>query len=161
MQWGPPPTAAVRDRLCPTRGESTAAFLRRVRPSLTTTHSWIQVHAPGRAAGRAASDERAALAAGQKVLSVASPANAAATMEQLLVVAGESGCATGKWMVFADAAAVDRVWGSIAAAVVAGQLDCSAKVSTRAQQQASPGDFLICVYVAACHDRDAVTYVLG
>eukprot|EP01052_Picozoa_sp_SAG31_P019708 SAG31_NODE_1449_length_8308_cov_2.319893_4_plen_518_part_00 len=151
------------DPLCPELDEPIAAFLLRARPTQVSTHAWVQVHAPGRIAAdeaeRRRGDEAAALAFGQQVLADATPANVAVTVDQLLEVARRTGCATGKWLVFADAATVDQVWGRIATAVVAGHLDYSAQVSTQMQQQANPGNYVICVYVAACHDHGAVTRV--
>ena len=99
-------------RIYPSTGEPIAAFLQRARPIQITTHSWVQVFAPGPSRDR---DEEAALSLGQQVLSAATPGDRN-TVQHLLEVARRTGYATGKWLIFADTATVDQVWRKIAEA---------------------------------------------
>ena len=65
------------------------------------------------------------------------------TVETLDDLAERSGVLTGKWLIYRNAAEVDRVWRTIAQATFKGVLGRSAKVSTAASRREQ---HVICVY---------------
>ncbi|MCJ1285072.1 hypothetical protein MMC26_004410 [Xylographa opegraphella] len=77
----------------------------------------------------------------------------------ILAAARENGCSWGKWMLFPTAAEVNRVWGVVATATVAGELGGAAKVATENGQAENEGR-LICVYTEDFSNRKDVKRVL-
>ena len=78
----------------------------------------------------------------------------------LLAAARETGCTSGKWMLFPMPDDVNRVWSLVATATAAGKLGHAAKVAT----DTGSGDVtprLICVYTDDFSDAGDVRRVLG
>ncbi|KAK1826854.1 hypothetical protein QBC39DRAFT_315996 [Podospora conica] len=84
----------------------------------------------------------------------------AAAAQDLRDLAVECGVVCGKWMLFPEPGAVNRVWGAVAQATANGELGPESKVDTR-----KPGDDgkerLICVYTRDFRDKDDVARVLN
>ncbi|KAK9808455.1 hypothetical protein WJX73_007859 [Symbiochloris irregularis] len=79
------------------------------------------------------------------------------TMEELHNIAREEGYTSGKWMLFPEAATVERDWLSVCEGTASDQLGSSAaKVGA-----SKDGSFLICVYVADFSNVKTVRQVLA
>ncbi|KAL4948275.1 hypothetical protein BDW69DRAFT_189407 [Aspergillus filifer] len=76
----------------------------------------------------------------------------------IFALARETGCVTGKWMMFITPDRVDQYWGAVAEATMAGHLGIGAKVAT----DAGEGDKarLIAIYTRDYDDKDDVKRVL-
>ena len=74
-------------------------------------------------------------------------------------VAKETGCTSGKWMLFPMAEDVNRIWGLVATATAEGELGQAAKVATD-DGSGSAGSRLICVYTEDFSDKEDVARVL-
>ena len=160
-------------RIYPAEGESIESFLHYVRPSDCQIEcSWIQVRPldqverpgqwEGRIGGRGGreNDYRKVLKGVEAMIrekKKVSGAEKKAAVANILRLAKEEGRTTGKWMLFPSAEKVDAAWSVVARAVVAGELDCSAKVSPTV---VSRGTHLICVYCDDFTDRRKVRRVL-
>ena len=154
-------------RIYPAEGESIESFLHYVKPSNCQIEcSWIQVECPGQWEGRIGgrggreNDYRKVLKGVEAVIrekKKVSGAEKKAAVANILRLAKEEGRTTGKWMLFPSAEKVDAAWSVVARAVVAGELDCSAKVSPTV---VSRGTHLICVYCDDFTDRRKVRRVL-
>ena len=154
-------------RIYPAEGESIESFLHYVRPSNCQIEcSWIQVERPGQWEGRIGgrggreNDYRKVLKGVEAMIrekKKVSGAEKKAAVANILRLAKEEGRTTGKWMLFPSAEKVDAAWSVVARAVVAGELDCSAKVSPTV---VSRGTHLICVYCDDFTDRRKVRRVL-
>ena len=158
------PSGEGRCNFFPAEGESIESFLHRVKPSRCRVPcDWIQVHAPERPGAR---EDRARLEVGadyervlNRIKDVIRKKNRVTGVEkseavdEILRLAKESGETTGKWMLFPSTEKVDAAWSAIARAVVAGELDISAKVSPMPDES---GKHLICVYCRDFTDRRKV-----
>jgi len=154
-------------RIYPAEGESIESFLHYVKPSNCQIEcSWIQVKRPGQWEGRIGgrggreNDYRKVLKGVEAMIrekKKVSGAEKKAAVANILRLAKEEGRTTGKWMLFPSAEKVDAAWSVVARAVVAGELDCSAKVSPTV---VSRGTHLICVYCDDFTDRRKVRRVL-
>ncbi|KAJ3241149.1 hypothetical protein HDU78_001968 [Chytriomyces hyalinus] len=72
-----------------------------------------------------------------------------ACRNKLLRIANDQQQTCGKWLIFCHDKMVDAVWAKVAAEVVAGNLGCTAKVST----SEGPGPMhVLCIYVGNCFD---------
>ncbi|KAI8839033.1 hypothetical protein BJ741DRAFT_599753 [Chytriomyces cf. hyalinus JEL632] len=72
-----------------------------------------------------------------------------ACRNRLLRIANDQQQTCGKWLIFCHDKMVDAVWAKVAAEVVAGNLGCTAKVST----SEGPGRMhVLCIYVGNCFD---------
>ncbi|KAL4960779.1 DUF1917 domain-containing protein [Aspergillus stella-maris] len=76
----------------------------------------------------------------------------------IFALARETGCVTGKWMMFITPDRIDHYWGAVAEATIAGHLGIGAKVAT----DAGEGDRarLIAIYTRDYDDKDDVKRVL-
>ncbi|KAL4796932.1 hypothetical protein BDV19DRAFT_387803 [Aspergillus venezuelensis] len=76
----------------------------------------------------------------------------------IFALARETGCVTGKWMMFITPDRIDQYWGAVAEATIAGHLGIGAKVAT----DAGEGDRarLIAIYTRDYDDKDDVKRVL-
>lgn len=77
----------------------------------------------------------------------------------LYAAAKETGCTSGKWMLFPMAEDVNRIWSLVATAVADGELGQAAKVATD-DGSGNGGARLICVYTEDFSDKGDVGRVL-
>lgn len=77
----------------------------------------------------------------------------------LYAAAKQTGCMSGKWMLFPMAEDVNRIWALVATAVAEGELGHAAKVATD-EGSGNVGARLICVYTEDYSDREDVLRVL-
>ncbi|PKY08064.1 DUF1917-domain-containing protein [Aspergillus campestris IBT 28561] len=178
-------TPAIRpNRPSPT--EQIDDFLARLPPSTTkatTAGPWIYISGPlptpkpdiatlvreGTHLLRAYEDEAAILRANDNTSELTSLRE---TLErQIFALARETGVISGKWMLFAPPAVVDRWWALVARATAEGELGFGAKVATDdggtwgggggGGRSGSGKTRLIAVYTRDYADREDVGRVLG
>lgn len=77
----------------------------------------------------------------------------------ILRTAKETGCTTGKWLLFVQLEDVDSVWGRVAKGTAEGELGITAKVAAKEDEEEGKGR-LICVYTADWGDQGDVGRVL-
>ena len=75
----------------------------------------------------------------------------------ILALARETGCTSGKWMLFPSPPDVNTTWSRVAHGTVAGELGYAAKVAT---DDGSQNARLICIYTPDFGDKEDVKRVL-
>ncbi|EPE34375.1 eIF4e-like protein [Glarea lozoyensis ATCC 20868] len=79
-------------------------------------------------------------------------------VREILEVAGETGCVSGKWMLFVPPESVNEIWSTIALATANNELGTAAKVAPYADDDRK--ERVICIYTRDFRDREDVARVV-
>lgn len=171
------------------RSETVEAFLARLPPSrsdIETHGPWLWIHNPDRKSrSTKASDEGDFMEKAEMLLydfktlenktRESMPGKASGTItrkltpkrkeleQNLLNLAKETGCVSGKWMLFPLMDDLDRVWRAVCKGVDSGKLGTTAKIATNGGEVRNEGEAnlrLICVYTKDFSDERDVRRVL-